>query len=56
MLAVLADESFGHRMLRGIKLRARNVDVLIAQDVGLDGKRRGLACMGHRATAARADS
>jgi hypothetical protein len=32
MLSVLADENFSHRILRGIKLRAGNVDVLIAQN------------------------
>lgn len=37
MLSVLADENFSHRILRGIKLRAGNLDVLIAQNVGLGG-------------------
>jgi uncharacterized protein with PIN domain len=35
MLSVLADENFSHRILRGIRLRAGNIDVLIAQNVGL---------------------
>ena len=37
MLSVVADENFSHRILRGIKLRAGNLDVLVAQNVGLAG-------------------
>jgi hypothetical protein len=39
MLSVLADENFSHRILRGIKLRAGNLDLLIAQNVGLGGSK-----------------
>lgn len=39
MLAVLADENFSHRILRGIRLRAGNLDVLIAQNVGFAGSK-----------------
>jgi len=39
MLSVLADENFSHRILRGIKLRVRDLDVLVAQSVGLSGKK-----------------
>ena len=38
MLPVLADENFSHRILRGIKLRIAQADVLLAQNVGLAGK------------------
>jgi Domain of unknown function (DUF5615) len=39
MLSVLADENFSHRILRGIKLRAGNLDVVVAQNVGLGGRK-----------------
>ncbi len=39
MLSVLADENFSHRILRGIKLRAGHLDILIAQNVGLGGSK-----------------
>jgi hypothetical protein len=37
MLSVLADENFSHRILRGIKLRVKNLDAIVAQSVGLCG-------------------
>jgi len=37
MLTFLADEHFSHRVLRGIKLRSKNLDVVTSQTVGLDG-------------------
>ena len=37
MLQLLADEHFSHRILRGIKLRSKNLEVLTAQAVGLGG-------------------
>ncbi|SRR5579883_1889371 len=39
MLSVLADENFSHRILRGIRLRVSGLDVVVAQDVGLAGKK-----------------
>jgi hypothetical protein len=39
MLSVLADENFSHRILRGIRLRAGELDVLVAQNVGLGGRK-----------------
>jgi hypothetical protein len=41
MPSVLADENFSHRILRGIKLRTGNLDVLVSQKVGLAGKKDG---------------
>jgi predicted nuclease of predicted toxin-antitoxin system len=37
MLSLLADENFSHRILRGIKLRIKNLDVVVGQSVGLCG-------------------
>lgn len=37
MLAFLADENFSHRVLRGVKLRIKNLDLAMAQKVGLGG-------------------
>lgn len=37
MLPFLADEHFSHRLLRGIKLRNKSLDLMTAQTVGLDG-------------------
>lgn len=41
MPSALAGENFSHRILLGIKLRAGNLDVLVAQNVGLAGKKDG---------------
>lgn len=37
MLPVLADENFNQRILRGLKLRIRKLDLIVAQSVGLCG-------------------
>src|SRR5579872_1695650 len=37
MLSVVADENFSQRILRGIKLRVRGLDALVAQNTGLCG-------------------
>ncbi len=39
MVPVLTDENFSHRILRGIKLRIKNLDVVLAQSAGLGGAR-----------------
>jgi hypothetical protein len=37
MQSALADENFSHRIPRGIRLRVKNLDVVVAQSVGLCG-------------------
>ncbi len=37
MHSALADENFSHRILRAIKLRVKNLDVVVAQNEGLCG-------------------
>jgi predicted nuclease of predicted toxin-antitoxin system len=37
MLPVLADENFGRRIVRGLKLRIMNLDLVVAQAAGLCG-------------------
>lgn len=37
MLALLIDENFDQRILRGLRLRLTNLDYLIVQDIGLGG-------------------
>jgi hypothetical protein len=37
MLPALADENFSHRILRGIRLRIQNPDIVVAQNTGLCG-------------------
>ena len=37
MLSFLADENFSQRVLRGVKLRIKNIDVAVAQRLGLGG-------------------
>ena len=37
MLRFLTDEDFNNRILRGIRLRAPDLDIVRVQDVGLDG-------------------
>jgi predicted nuclease of predicted toxin-antitoxin system len=35
MLPVLTDENFSHRIVRGLKLRIKNLDLVVAQGAGL---------------------
>ena len=35
MLPVLTDENFSHRIVRGLKLRIKNLDLVVAQAAGL---------------------
>jgi hypothetical protein len=35
MFSILADENFSYRILRGLKLRVKNLDLVVAQAVGL---------------------
>ncbi len=37
MLPVLIDENFNHRILRGVRLRIRRLDSVVAQSAGLGG-------------------
>jgi hypothetical protein len=37
MVLLLADENFSHRILRGIRLRIKNVDLVVAQGTVLCG-------------------
>ena len=39
MLPVLTDENFNHRILRGIRLRIKDLDVVVGQRAGLAGTR-----------------
>jgi uncharacterized protein DUF5615 len=39
MVSLLADENFSHRILRGIRLCIKNVDLVVAQGTGLCGER-----------------
>jgi predicted nuclease of predicted toxin-antitoxin system len=39
MLSFLADENFDNRILDGLLLRKPDIDVVRAQDVGLDGRK-----------------
>ncbi len=37
MVSLLADENFNQRILRGLRLRTRDLDLIVAQRVGLCG-------------------
>ncbi len=37
MIRLLADENFNNNIVRGIRLRMQNVDMVRVQDVGLSG-------------------
>lgn len=39
MLSVLADENFSHRILRGLRLRVGDPDILVAQNLELSGEK-----------------
>ena len=39
MISLLADENFSHHILRGIRLRIKNIDLVVAQGSELSGLR-----------------
>ena len=39
MIPLLADENFSHHILRGIRLRIKNIDLVVAQSTELSGAR-----------------